>query len=60
MCSFLQPLTLGQGLAHLSLTEVVQHLLLLLLVVALTRFPSIAMAQTGRLDKLNLVDGELK
>jgi hypothetical protein len=48
MSSFPQPLTLGQGLAHSSLMEAVQHLLPLLLVVVRTRFQYIVMALFGK------------
>jgi hypothetical protein len=49
MCSFLQPLTLGQELVHSSLMVAARHLQPLLLVAVQTRFQYIVMALFGKL-----------
>jgi len=59
MFNFLIPLGL-RGQERLLLMEVLPHLMQLLLAVAQTKFLYSVMALTGRLDKLNLVNGELK
>jgi len=59
MFNFLIPLGL-RGQERLLLMEAPPHLMQLLLAVAQIRFPCSVMVLTGRLDKLNLVDGELK